>query len=223
MKNLSFFALIAVLFVFGFQACKNNDASTNASDAVEIGEQSGVDYKVNTKTSKIFWSGSKPAGIHAGTLSLSDGTVVVANENIVGGNFTIDMNSINVTDLEGDEKLYLEGHLKGSDDKNRDDFFNVAKYPTAKFEISKVTKLENDSISNHIVYGNLTLKDSTKLISFKAKVSMSEKGLNVKSPPFTINRTDFGIKYGSKNFFENLGDRFIDDNISLRLEVQATK
>jgi len=53
---------------------------------------------------------------------------------LIGGEFTADMTSINVTDLEGDSKEKLTGHLRS------DDFFGVETHKTAKFVITTVAK-----------------------------------------------------------------------------------
>lgn len=222
MKNLLkySFLLFALSMVI---ACNNSKEKTaKVSDtAGEVAEAQGKSYAVSTDVSNVIWTGSKPAGAHTGTLSISEGTLSAVGSQITGGSFTLDMNSINVTDLEGDQKAYLEGHLKGSNEKNQNDFFNVAQYPTGKFDITKVTKKEGDVNGNALVYGNLTLKDQTKQVAFTALVDLKDGMVRVSTPEFTINRTDWGIKYGSPTFFEGLKDKAIDDNIKLKINLVA--
>jgi len=221
MKNLLRFGVF-VFLIASIASCKGDkgakaDVSAKATKAAEKGKS----YTVNSATSKVLWEGSKPAGAHNGSLNVSNGNVAVAAGNITGGSFTLDMTSINVLDLEGDQKAYLESHLKGSTDKNADDFFNVSKYPTAKFDITKVTALSNDPAGTHLVYGNLTMKDITKQVGFKAKVAISDAGVQVTTPKFTIDRTDWGIKYGSGKFFDDLKDKVISDDMSLSINLNA--
>ena len=83
--------------------------------------------------------------------------------------------------------------------------------------------LANDSIANSLVYGNLTLRDITKEVSFKAKVDVTDAGVTVMTAPLDVNRTDFGIKYGSKTFFDNLKDKFIDDVFTVQVNLSAKK
>jgi len=223
MKNILTFSLF--VFLLGSLASCKSDKGTKAT----IGEKTtaatavGANYTVNTAASSVLWEGSKPAGSHNGVLSISNGNVAVNNGTITGGKFTLDMNSINVLDLEGDQKAYLESHLKGATDKNADDFFNVNKYPTATFEISKVTSLNNDPEGSHLIYGNLTLKEITKQVGFKAKVELASDQIKVSTPKFNIDRTEWGIKYGSGKFFDNLKDKVISDDISLNINLVAGK
>ncbi len=210
--------MLAVGLIF---SCKSDVKKAETSEAAEVATASGKDYTVDTGKSKIFWEGSKVAGTHAGDMKLSSGSVTVGNGKVTGGNFVIDMNSINVTDLEGDKKAYLEGHLKGSADDNADDFFNVNKYPTASFEITKVTDVDGDPEANHLVYGNLTLKDVTKQIGFRAQIDVNAAGVSVKTPKFGIDRTEWGIKYGSDKFFDNLADKAINDKMEIAIELMA--
>lgn len=216
--QLSVFALVVLLVV----SCKNKPEGEAAtvSDAGKVAATSGKTYTVNPTASKVMWVGTKVAGSHNGTVNVSKGELSVANGMVTGGQFNLDMNSITVLDLEGNDKAYLEGHLKGSDEKNQDDFFNVAKYPTAKFEITKVAKYEGEG-ANSLVYGNLTLKDITKEVSFKANIDVNDGGVIVNTPQFTINRTDWGIKYGSASFFDNLKDKAINDDMGIKINVVA--
>ncbi len=220
------FLMIAFLSVVTFLAsCKGKEQAAPAADAgtTAVADTAAVVFNVDSSATKVMWEGSKPKGKHMGTLNVTNGTVSVQNGNITAGEFTIDMNSINVTDLTGDEKAGLESHLKGTKKGEEDHFFNVAKFPTAKFAVNKVTGLTGDSTATHLVYGNLTVKDVTKEINFKANVSASADGVTVKTAPFMINRTDFNVKYGSKTFFDNLKDKFIDDNIAIQIDLTAKK
>ena len=65
--------------------------------------------KVNVKDSKITWVGYKVTGEHAGEISLNSGVLTFEDQQLTGGNFEMDMTSINVTDLEGEYKGKLEG------------------------------------------------------------------------------------------------------------------
>jgi polyisoprenoid-binding protein YceI len=223
MRNFLTVALLSTMTLMF--SCKGKEQAVTTTDAgtAAVADTAAVAFNVDTTATKIMWEGSKPAGKHTGTLNVSNGTLSVQGGNITAGEFNIDMNSLMVTDLKGDEKAGLEGHLKGTKKGEEDHFFNVAKYPTAKFAVNKVTGLTGDSIATHLVYGNLTIKDVTKEVSFKANVNATADGVSVKTAPFMINRTDFNVKYGSKTFFDNLKDKFIDDNIAIQLDLTAKK
>ena len=220
MKNVIKLNAILLLALSLFVACKG-DKAQKAGAAEEVAETTGQTLSVDTSASIINWTGTKPTGSHTGTVNISEGTLSVKDGNITGGNFTIDMTSISNTDLEGDQKANLEAHLKGSAEGKEDDFFNVAKYPTASFAITKVTKVANSDEGNILVYGNLTMKDVTKNVAFSAKTGMADGTLRVKTNPFKINRTDWGIKFMSNSFFDDLKDNFINDDIELSISITA--
>lgn len=161
--------------------------------------------KVNVKESNITWKGHKVTGSHVGTINLSKGTLTFDGDNLSGGNFTIDMTSINVTDLEaGSGKEKLEGHLKS------DDFFGVNNYENATFNINKVTG-EN---GKYRVFGDLTIKGITEPATFQ----MIVEG-NTAKASFKIDRTKYGIKYGSSSFFDDLKDKAIYDEFDLNVNL----
>lgn len=221
MKNLLNFTFL--FLALSFVACKNSSAdNAKVSDtAGDVAEASGKSYSVDPSISKVMWTGSKPAGDHTGTVNVTGGSVSAQNGMVTGGEFTLDMTSITVTDLEGDQKSNLEGHLKGSADDNKNDFFNVADFPTATFAITKVTKKEGDPAGNALVYGNLTMKDQTKEVGFTANIDVKDEMVRVSTNEFAINRTDWGIKYGSPTFVEGLKDKAINDDIKLKVTLVA--
>ncbi len=218
-------ALMLIMGTFG--ACKNDVKGDKASvsEKGKVAETSdATTYKVDNAASKISWEGSKPTGAHEGVISLSEGSIDMEKGEIVGGSFVIDMNTISCTDLEGDSKAGLEAHLKGMRDEGEEDhFFNVAKYPTAKFEITKVAKLANDENASHLIYGNLTMKDKSNQIGFKAKIDAAGDKVMVSTPNFKINRTLWGVNYASKSVFDNLKEKFVNDDIGLAISLEASK
>ncbi|MFM2393219.1 MAG: hypothetical protein RLZZ546_1201, partial [Bacteroidota bacterium] len=118
---------------------------------------------VNTTTSKIGWKAYKVTGSHEGTINVKSGSLTFNGENLSGGEFVIDMNSINCTDLQGKGKSGLEGHLKS------DDFFAVATNPEANFKITRV--VSRGKPGDYKVLGTLTIKGISKEIKFDAMVS----------------------------------------------------
>ena len=176
-------------------------------------------YTVDVEKSVIKWKGDKPTGTHSGTINLSSGTISVNGTNPEAGNFSIDMNSIACTDLDGEMKSNLEAHLKGTVEGKEGDFFNVTEFPSANFVITSV-KGEGD---NTIVGGNLTIKEKTNNIEFPASITYTGDTMSLVSKPFNIDRTKWDLNYGSKSIFDNLGDKFINDEIGLEIELHASK
>ncbi len=174
----------------------------------------GQEKEVDIETSVVEWIGSKPMDSHNGILKLSHGVLTLENEKIKGGNFVIDMNSINCLDLKsGNGKERLEGHLKDSD------FFDVEKFPIAKFTITQV-KEKNEKVE---ITGDLTIKDKTKSITFSAMFKQTETGYSLVSDKFIINRLDFGVTYKSKTVFAKLKDKFINDEIEFVVKLNVKK
>ena len=175
-------------------------------------------YKVDTKSSSLEWTGKKLTGEHTGTIHVSSGTVEVQNNMINGGKFEIDMNSIDNTDLTGEWKGKLEGHLKG------EDFFNAAKFPKATFVVTSVKPLSapKEGGFTHTVKGNLTIKDKTNEISFDAIVKVESSKVSCVGTA-TIDRTKFDVKYASKTFFAEIGDKMVYDEFQLKFNIVAVK
>lgn len=198
---------------------KKNETEAKAAEEAAEATTAAIVYAIDPASSTIEWTGKKPTGMHTGTIKIADGTVKTQNGNLESGAFTIDMTSIIVTDLEGDDKASLEGHLKGEGEGKEDHFFNVAKHPTATFEVTGITEREGKTM----LEGNLTMKGIKKNISFPVTTSAEGDMMILTSEVFTINRTDWGVNYGSKSVFENLGDKFINDDIELKVSVRAKK
>ncbi len=161
---------------------------------------------VNASASKVNWKGYKVTGSHEGTINVKSGSLTFKGEILTGGDFIIDMNSINCTDLQGGGKGNLEGHLKS------DDFFGVATYSDAKFVITKV--VSKGKPGEYKIIGNLTIKKATKEVKFDAMVSAGMAKATLK-----IDRTDFDVRYGSGSFMDNLGDKTIYDEFDLNVNL----
>jgi polyisoprenoid-binding protein YceI len=214
--NIALFALVG----FATISCKNN-TEAETTDAQEVAEAAAVatEFTVDTEASQILWKGSKPLGTHNGTINLASGTVMVMGDAVEAGKFTIDMNSITDLDLEGDMKVNLENHLKGTVEGKEGDFFNVTAYPFSTFQITEISTTDGKTM----VSGNLTIKDKTQNVSFPASISMDGNIMKLTSESFTIDRTQWGVNYGSKTVFDNLGDKFISDDVELTINLVANK
>ena len=165
-----------------------------------------IKKKVSITESTINWKGKKITGSsHNGTIDLKEGYFEFENDVLTGGYFEIDMNSISNEDLEGKYKEKLEGHLKS------DDFFGVAKFPTATFKISEVKK----SDEKYTVTGDMTIKGITNSVSFDLNMSGNTSTANIE-----IDRSKYDVRYGSGSFFDNLGDKTISDIIELDVTLK---
>jgi polyisoprenoid-binding protein YceI len=121
--------------------------------------------------------------------------------------------------MDEDGKTNLANHLKGTVEGKETDFFNVTKYPDAKFEITGMS----DQDGKKMLEGNLTIKEKTHHIAFPVTTNMNNEKLTLESETFIIDRTDWDVNYGSKSVFDNLGDKFISDNMEFTIEVSAKR
>lgn len=161
---------------------------------------------VDVEKSKVTWKAYKVTGSHTGTVTLSSGALEFENDALSGGEFVVDMTSLISTDLEGEYKGKLEGHLKS------DDFFSVANHPTAKLVFTNVKATGKNAYE---VTGDLTIKGITKAITFDLSVYGSKATGNLK-----VDRAQYDVRYGSGSFFENLGDKTIYDEFDLVVDLE---
>lgn len=162
--------------------------------------------KVDASKSKVLWLAKKVGGQHNGDINLKDGTLIFKGKKLVGGNFTVDMTTINTTDLQGEWKGKLDGHLKA------DDFFGVEKFPTSTLVFKKIGAKK--AANTYTVEADLTIKGITAPITFDI---VANKG--VANATLMIDRTKYDIKYASKNFGA-LADKAIDDEFELKVQLK---
>ncbi len=216
MKQVLTLLTAGTLFFAACQSAPDADKALTAEEQAAA-DAAGAAYTVDVTGSNVGWIGSKVGGQHNGTFKIADGSLAVQDGNLTGGTFNIDVSSLVVDDLTGDDKASLEGHLKNGD------FFLVDSFPTAKFEITAVqpfdsttqtTKLEG---ATHTISGNLTLRGETKNVTFPAKVSI-DGSLVTAQADFNIDRTNWGIVYKGPN---NPQDWFISKEVNLKLDIKA--
>lgn len=165
------------------------------------------DKKINTTKSTINWVGKKVTGQHTGTVNFKDGILKFKGGKVTGGDFTIDMNSITVTDLKaGEGKEKLEGHLKAAD------FFGADKFATSKLTF-KTIKVKSANV--YTITADLTIKNITQPVTFDLTVNK-----NSATTSFNVDRTKFKIEYKSGSIFDGLGDTAISDEFELTVNLQ---
>ena len=174
--------------------------------AVVVSAYTTSDVKnINVAESVINWVGYKVTGQHEGTINLLNGSLNFEKNKLVGGKFAMDMTTINTTDIQGDYKNKLDGHLKA------DDFFGVKKHKVATLVFTSVSK----SKSGYAVVGDMTIKGNTNEVS--SDLVLTE---NSASTSFKIDRTKYDIKYGSASFFDGLKDKAIYDEFDLNVKLK---
>ncbi|MEX0810674.1 MAG: YceI family protein [Chitinophagales bacterium] len=224
-KTQLFTMALALLF---FAACQGGgesnssaeekEAESEVKDSKEDSEESGLSttYVLDPQTSQIKWEGTKKfiEFSHKGTIKFKNGKIRVENGAITDAEFTVDMTTIDNTDLKGkDGYEKLVGHLKS------DDFFYVERFPEATFELTKIGQSEADGFS-HTATGNLTIRGNTNEVNFPINIEYDEAKFNANGA-MVFDRTKFDVKYGSDDFFEVVKDKAIKNQVKLTLIIKG--
>ncbi|SIQ58340.1 Polyisoprenoid-binding protein YceI [Chryseobacterium sp. RU37D] len=225
MKKISVIALVGIGLLAA--SCNKDKAANSAATTTEqaVAESKGETLTVDTAGSVVNWKATHKGGMAPrwGTLTIKSGDLNVENRQVAAGNFVIDMNSIKVDPASVTEKdkkpADLEAHLKNPD------FFDTAKNPTAEFKITSVTDLKDapkDAVAgaNKTVSGNLTLSGKTMNVTFPAKVDATENSAAIQAK-FTVNRADWGIKFGTSE--ADPAEWMISKDIEIAVNVKAKK
>ena len=193
------------------EVLSSEDKNSTAFDSIAPNMQAypeAIPYILDTDSSKISWH----CVIHTGYTKLKKGKVLIANGNIVGGDFEICMDSINDVDIDYQlMKDVLVNTLKSPD------FFYIEKFPYAHFDLVRVKRISED---HYEVVGNLTIKEVTNQIRFKSNIQDQDSLIIVESERFSIDRTKWGITLYSRNF-EQTDDRFLfTDFVEIQISLQ---
>ncbi|MEL0652445.1 YceI family protein [Algibacter sp. TI.3.09] len=186
-KNIALVAFVA-LITFSFTAIEKDKK------------------EIKTESSKVVWKGYKVTGSHEGTIDIQSGALDFDGDKLIGGNITIDMTTLVSTDLEGEYKGKLEGHLKS------DDFFGVETHNTSTLEFTDVKASGKNSYD---VTGKLTIKGKTNSVKFTISIYGNKATANLK-----VDRTKYDVKYGSASFFDGLKDKAIYDEFDLVADLE---
>ncbi|WP_395809772.1 YceI family protein [Daejeonella sp.] len=165
-------------------------------------------YTVDVERSTIEWSAKKVGGGHAGTVKIAGGNLIYTGKALKSGSFQMNMSSIT------SDNARVTTHLKS------DDFFSTEKNPMSKFEITKVTSAGADRVN---ITGNLSIKGFTHPVTFPATVKQQKGVLVAVASGIRVDRTKYDIKFRSKTFFGDIGDKAIDDEFELSINLTAKK
>jgi polyisoprenoid-binding protein YceI len=164
-------------------------------------------FKIVPDQSKIEWIGKKVTGAHDGTINVKEGAIVFNDGKLIGGTVIVDTTSIKILDiLDPATNAQMLGHLAS------DYFFSIEGFPEAVLEIVNVK-------GNH-VEADLTIKGISHRISFEISVNAGST-LVTTSARVIVDRTKYGMKFRSGNFFQNLGDTLIYNDFELNVTLTA--
>jgi len=219
MTKYLMFSMIAATLV----ACNNEPKQTvQASEAATVtnaadSNKTTTVYIVDTTQSNLAWEGYEGLALgkseHNGVLKISSGSISMQDNIPASCKFTIAVNSLKVLDIPADKSgnAKLVKHLSSAD------FFDVAKFPEAIFEVTNAVANGTDSVN---ITGNLTLKGVTKSITMPAAIKITGDSLTATTPKFYINRKDWGMFYRSEN---SLGDEMIRNEMGIVINLVARK
>lgn len=217
--NKIILTLIAAAFILS--SCGNTDkkaATENSKEVNTVSENGGTKYQTVDPSSQLLWRASHLVGVQKrfGKVNLKSAAVTVADNKLVAATVLIDMPSLvaeNFDDAKQNAKL--TGHLKSPD------FFNVEKYPTAKFELTSIEPATGEF--NSVVTGNLTIQDVTKSIQFNANVTVTDSYVQVKSEDFSVDRTDWNLTYNVEGSEGVPADYLIANEVGFTIDVKVLK
>ena len=210
--------LIVFLAISVMVSCKNQPEgeaakTAEASQNTATPSESAKFFEVTD--GKVYWAATKVGGAHNGDFTVSKGKLAVENGMVTSGVFMIDITAMTEVTLEGsDMHAKFLGHMQSPD------FFDAANHPSGKFTIVSVEPLEGNAEANYTVKGNLELKGISKSISFPANIAVMEGKVSVVTPKFTINRTEWDMKYKS-GIIGTAADKIIHDDVSLNVQLTA--
>ena len=201
--------LLATLVITSMSFAADKKADKKSTDKKAAVATTASKAKV---TGTVKWTGFGVGKSHTGDLTLKSGTVEMKGEEITGGEFTIDMTSLKTADSEK-----LQGHLKSPD------FFDVEKFKTAQFKITKIEVLPKPAAGapTHKITGDLTIKTKTHSEEFMATITKKDGKWSAVATTEIKDRTKYDIVYNSKQFkaVSALGDKLIEDNIKIELNI----
>lgn len=187
----------------------------NLQSAFSAEKTKSETFTLSTDATTVEWVGTKVTGEHRGLVKIKEGSKIeVKGEEITKGTIIVDLNSMTVTDITDPEYIQkFLGHMKSAD------FFNTGKFPEAKLEITKSTK----GTDGLVVEGKMTILGKTQPVKFTAStIKKSGESFNSEAV-IKLDRTKFGLKYGSGQFFKDLGDKMIHDEFTLNVKLEAKK
>lgn len=221
-------------------SCGRSADTVETTEAQEAAAGSGQALTLDPSTSKVNWRGYKPTGQHYGIIPVTQGELAVEGDQVTAGHFTFNITALEIHDMEKG----TENHTKLWNHLQSDDFFDAANYPQAEFEITNIRPYRSDDkpedkeefatdntpksaselapdSPTHWVSGNLTMRGTTKNITFPARVSVNNGTATAKAG-FNIDRTEWGLSYGDEASVANkAADQFIYNSVSVEFDVRA--
>jgi polyisoprenoid-binding protein YceI len=162
---------------------------------------------VDLEKSSVNWKGEM-LGLysHFGTVSIKSAYLTLAGGEVSGGSFVINLNTITPTDENYSKdrpRQKLIGHLFS------DDFFDLANYPAASFEISEANGSE--------VTGMMTIRGNTHPETFTDITITRERDTYRIRGKAILDRKKYNVSFSTM-----VPDRVISDDFELEIDLVAS-
>jgi len=207
--------VLIILMLIVLIACNDSRDSDNINSYFKktdsakliIADDANTDtLYLDTIKSIIKWKGTKlmHTGQHEGTVNFKEGQMLFSDENLVGGQFVVDMQSIYNTDIPKNDPVprkNLTDHL------NKD--FETNLFATASFTMTNVEKV-NSELYN--ISGDMIIKGVSRSIAITMEEIKKEKEY---FSEFSINRSLWGI--GDRGSW--LEKKLVDDDFVLKIQI----
>lgn len=173
------------------------------------------DHAVDVATSLVEWVGRNVANRHFGSLRLASGVATVRGGCLHSVSCEADMRTITVGDLDGPMADVLRAHLAS------EDFFAVADHPVARFRATRVTPRADvpPGLANHDAEGVLEVRGVGHPVAFALVAAPTGAGGVALQAHLDIDRTRWGVAYGSGKLYEWLGGHLVNDGIGLQVRL----
>lgn len=175
-----------------------------ATEPSEPTVAAGSALTVDASKGKVHALGAKVTAKHPIVFKDYTGAITVDGETVTAVSYEVDMRT-----LEADHPK-LTAHLL------EEDFFDVAKHPNSTFASSEIAAGSDVADMTHTVTGDLTIRGTTKRVSFPAKIAVTGTEAAA-SAEFVINRHDFKITYAGR------ADDLIQDNVVITVDLVAPR
>lgn len=173
-------------------------------------------FLLDLTESRVEWLGRNLLNKHSGHLPIQSGYLDIQNETLTGGEIVFAMNEVTCDDLAGNPYHdVLIAHLRS------DDFFDTEQFPEARLSLQQASRIPGAALGsqNLEVEAELTLKGITHSIQFTAAAGLDAEGRYGAQAALSIDRTRWGVLYGSGRFFSRLAGHLVNDQIEIQVRI----
>jgi len=219
MKNSIFYILLFSATLMASCGSDKGETATAGAEAPQPQVQQSTSlaslYAIDLANSVANWKATKITGAaHTGRFKMDDGRLAMSEGKVIGGEIKVDMKSLVITDNTPDGgKAKLAGHLMSGD------FFDAETHPITSFMLKNTQPIDPPQDGYNYTLGGMLLMNGVDApIKVPANVTYEGNNVRVNTPPFILDRTKWGIKYGS-GLAGAVGDNVINDEVEMQMNI----